>query len=456
MIDLIEVAERARSGPRLSEKEWNMALFRKMEALVDEYDLGRGGGEEFINTDDSLADDAFGAAIDFVLDMGAYCITTNRVIRFEEDEVRRAIGEVPRQVRMGEGKDVRIFGQGKVDGSDPLNIVPGHHAPFTTDLAPLVVKNFAQIARADFIEGFNFSTIEGREVYGMPMEAYAAKRELGMMREGVRMAGRPGMAVVLYPISTRASSLIAPIDPEGGLRRTDGVLLSVLPDVKVEYDLLTAAIVSSDYGFFGVNGSFGMAGGFCGGPEGAMIEGIVKPIIGSMVYYDSIHYTGVEHLASIQGERIVLGRVNWARSVVYQALNRNSNTIYMEWNITCSELCTPMCLQESAMRSIEAAVNGANLYAPRVSRPRMNAGQTPLEAEWMVEVSDATLKAGLRREEAGEILRKMAEILKDRTPAKGKTIQECYDLVKHKPSEEYQAIYRKVKQELAELGLEFR
>ncbi|MFQ6077075.1 MAG: monomethylamine:corrinoid methyltransferase, partial [Candidatus Bathyarchaeia archaeon] len=382
MIDLIEVAERARSGPRLGEKEWNMALFRKMEALVEEYDLKRGGGEEFINTDDSLADDAFRAAIDFILDMGAYCITTNRVIKFEEDEVKRAIREAPRQVRVGEGKDVRVFKQGKVEGRDPLNIVPGHHAPFTTDLAPLVVKNFAQIARADFIEGFNFSAIEGREVYGMPMEAYAAKREVGWMREGVRRAGRPGMAIVLYPISTRASSLIAAIDPEGGLRRTDGVLLSVLPDVKVEYDLLTTAIVFSDYGFFGVNGSFGMAGGFCGGPEGAMIEGIVKPIIGSMVYRDSIHYTGVEHLASITGERIVLGRVNWARSVVYQALNRNTNTIYMEWNITCSELCTDMCLQESAMRSIEATVNGANLYAHRVSRPRMNAGQTPLEAEW--------------------------------------------------------------------------
>ncbi len=453
MMSLLEVAERARSGPRVDEKEWNMSLFRKMQELTKEYNLRPRQREEYINTDDTLADDAFRAAIDFLTDMGAYCITTNRVVKFTEEEVKQAIREAPRQVKMGEGRDARVFRQGRIEGREPLNIVPGHHAPFTEDLASLVVKNFAQISRADFIEGFNLSTVDGFEVYGMPLEAYAAKREVAWMREGVRKAGRPGMAVVLYPISTRASSLIAPIDPVGGLRKTDGVLLSVLPDVKVEYDLLASAIVYSDYGFFGVNGSFGMAGGFCGGPEGAMIEGIVKPLVGWMAYRDSIHYTGVEHLASLQGERFVFGAVNWARSIVYQALQRNTNTVYMEWNITCSELCTESCLQESAMRSIEATVNGANLYAPRVSRPRMNAGQTPLEAEWMVEVSDATLKVGLKREEAGKIIQKLAERLRDKLPAKGKTIIECYDLVRHRPSKDYQEIYKKVKRDLEDLGL---
>lgn len=455
MIDLVEVADRARVGERLSEKEWDMALFRKIESLVNEHDLKPVEGEGFFNTDERLADNAFRAAVDFILDMGVYCVTTKRIIRFDEDEVKSAIKDIPSSVRMGVGKDSRVFKQGKLEGRDRLNIVPGHHAPFTTDLAPLLVKNFAQIGRADFIEGFNFTSIDGREIYGMPMEAYAARRQVAMMREGVRMAGRPGLAIVLYPISTRASSLIAAIDPENGLRRTDGVLLSVLPGVKVEYDLLTAAIVFNGYGFFGVNGSFGMAGGFCGGPVGAMIEGIVKPIIGSMIYRDSIHYTGVEHLASISGDMPVLGLVNWARSVVYQALNRNTNTIYMEWNITCSELCTEMALQESAMRSIEAAVSGASLYAPRVSRSRMNAGQTPFEAEWMIEVSDAVIKAGLKRSEANMILNSIAIKIEDKKPVRGKTIQDCYDLVKHKPSREYEEIYRRVKNYLAEQGLIF-
>lgn len=451
----LDVAERARTGSRLEEKKWNMMLFRKMQELTKEYDLRCRGVEEFINTDDSLADDAYEAAVDFIVNLGVYCITTNRVIRFEEEEVRNAARDAPRQVLMGEGKDTRVFKQGKLDGFEPVNICPGHHAPFTEDLGSLVAKNFAQISRADFVEGFNFPVVDGMEISGRPFEAYAAMREVAWMREGVRKAGRPGMAIVLYPISTGASALTAPIDPNLGLRPTDGVLLSTLPDVKVEYDLITTAIVFSSYGYFGVNGSFGMAGGFCGGPEGATIEGIVRPIVGYMVYGDSLHYTGVEHLAYVMGERIVLHPVNWARSVVYQALCRNTNMIYLEWNITCSELCTEMCLQESAIRSIEATVNGAALYAPRVSRPRINAGQTPLEPEFMIEVSDATLKAKLNREEAGRILQKLVEELRGKAPAKGKTIQECYDLVRHKPSKEYEEIYHKVKRDLTDLGLEF-
>jgi len=455
MIELIEVAERARTGPRLEEMEWNMMLFRKMQELIKEYDLRCRGVEEFINTDDSLADDAFRAACDFIVDVGAYCISTNRVIHFDEAEVKKAVREAPKQVLMGEGKDARVFRQGQVDGLAPININPGHHAPFTEDLGSLVAKNFAQIPRTDFIEGFNLPAVDGRDIYGQPLEAYAAIREVAWMREGVRKAGRPGLAIVLYPITTRASSLIAPMNPQLGLRPTDGLLMSTLPDVKVEYDHITTAIVFSSYGYFAVNGSFGMAGGFCGGPEGALIEGIVRPIIGYMTYGDSLHYTGVEHLAYVMGERIILHPINWARSVVYQALCRNTNLIYMDWNITCSELCTETGLLENAIRSVEATVNGAALYAPRVSRAKMNAGQTPVEPEFMIEVSDATLKAKLKRAEAGKILQQIANQLRGRSPEKGKTTQECYDLVKHKPSPEYEAIYHQVKKTLSQHGLEF-
>jgi hypothetical protein len=231
--------------------------------------------------------------------------------------------------------------------------------------------------------------------------------------------------------------------------------MSVLPDIKVEYDHLTTAIVYSSYGYFAVNGSFGIAGGMCGGPVGAMIEGIIRPIIGYMCYGDTLHYTGVEHFAYVMAERIILHPVNWTRSVVYQALNRNTNLIYMDWNITCSGLCTKTGLMENAIRSIEATVNGAALYAPRVSRARMNAGQTPVEPEFMIEVSDATLNAKLKRKEAGEILHKLAAKLKGKDPEEGQTIHQCYDLLKHKPSPEYQGIINDVKHELTDLGLEF-
>jgi hypothetical protein len=86
----------------------------------------------------------------------------------------------------------------------------------------------------------------------MSEKAWNRGRVPGHAGAGVALSpGAPGsrargMSVLYYPISTQVSTLIAPIDPTSGLRRSDGVLLSVLPDIKVEYSLLTAAIVYED------------------------------------------------------------------------------------------------------------------------------------------------------------------------------------------------------------------
>ena len=85
----------------------------------------------------------------------------------------------------------------------------------------------------------------------------------------------------------------------------------------------------------------------------------------------------------------------------------------------------------------------------------MNAGQTPLEAEFMAEISDATLRAGLNRQRAGDILLQLTETLKGRQPEPGKPILECYDLVNHRPLPEFAKIYQKLKEQLAALGLSF-
>ena len=455
MLSLLDIAERSQKGPIMEEKDWDLGLFRKMTDLVRKYEIRRSDDGSWFNTDDGLAYRTFCAAIDFLAETGIYCITTNRVIEFSEDEVLQAIHEAPDRVLMGEGRDARVFKQHPIEGREPLNFCPGHHAPFTEELAPLVVKNFAQIPRTDFIEGFNFTQVDGREIFGPPLEAYAARRQLSWMREGIRKAGRPGLAVVYYPLTTRAASLLAPMDPDYGLRRTDGVLLSVLPTVKVEHDLLTAAIVYQDYGCFGISGSFGMSGGFCGGVEGAIIEGIVKPIAAMLAYRDYINYVGVEPLTGVSALAIPLQPINWARSVVCQALNRHTHTICMQWVIPTAGPGTETSLLEVAIRSIEAPLNGSNLYAIRHSRAQINAGQTPLEAEWMLEVADATQRAGLTRETAGEILWKLAKKLEDRQPEPGFPITECYDLVHHRPSPEYERIYKETKEELASLGLCF-
>lgn len=457
MISLVEVADRMRSGRRMGDKEWSMALFQKISQLVKDYDIHcPTDPKDWQNTDNSLADAAWQAAVDFVVEMGCFCLNRERVVTFTEEEVKTAIRSMEREVVMGTGKDTRIWKQHQIEGNERINFAPGHHAPFTEDLANLVVQNFAMMPHLDFIEGFNFPIIDGYDIYGIPLEAYASKRQLAWMREGLRKAGRPGTAIVNYPITTAASSFLATVDPVAGLRPTDGVLLSVLPDVKVEYDLITVAITLQSYGYFGISGSFGMVGGFAGGPEGAIVEGLAKTLIAWLVYRDNLYYNGVEHLNHVSGVRRVMNPIHFARSVVYQATIRNSNGIPMQWPIPISELCTPSHLEELLLRSIEAAVNGANLYVPRVSRSRVNGGQTPADAELAIEAADVAIKMGIKRNEVYEMFKPIiTKLLTNTEPEPGKLITECYDLQRHRPSQEYQALIDDVRKEFQDCGLQW-
>ncbi|MBA7487278.1 hypothetical protein ES707_22841 [subsurface metagenome] len=457
MISLVEIADRMRTGPMMSGKDWDMALFKKMSELVKEYEIKCPDDPSvWINTDDSLADAAWQAAVDFVVDVGCFCLDRGRVVKFSEEEVREAIRSMQGEVMMGEGKDARVWRQHKIEGTEPMNVAPGHHAPFTEDLANSVVQNFAMIPRLDFLEGFNFPKIDGYDIYGIPLEAYASKRQVAWVREGVRKAGRPGAAIVLYPISTAASSFLAAIDPVAGLRPTDGLLLSVLPDVKVQYDLITAALVYQSYGYFGISGSFGIAGGFAGGPEGAIIESLAKTIIAWIVYRDNLYYNGVEHFVHVSGGKRIMFPIHFARSVVYQATIRNSDGIPMHWPIPVSELCTESHLEELVLRSIEATVNGANLYVPRVSRSRMNGGQTPADAELMIEASDAAIRSGVKRDDVyGMFKPVISKLMTNSTPEPGKLITECYDLQRHRPSPEYQELIAGVKKKFEDCGLQW-
>ncbi len=456
MISLLDIAERIQRDPKMEEKDWDLSLFKKMGELSKKYGIKYPGNGSYFNLDNNIADGAFQAALDFLVETGIYCLSTRRIVKFDEKEILAAIQEAPNETIVGEGRDARIIRQKKVGGKEPLNQCPGHHAPFTEEMAPLMVKNYAQIVSGDYLDGFNFTVVDGRGILGMPMEVYAAKREVAWMREGVRKAGRPGMAIAYYPINTRAATLIAPIDPDFGLRRTDGVLLSMLPDIKIEQDMLTAAIVYEDYGCFKVNGgAVGGIGGFCGGAEGAIIESIVKTIGGWLAYRDILALVGVWDIRVTTAKKMeVRPEKFWAYSVVLQALNTKTNFICFGDAAAQAGPGTETHLMELGIIAIQGAINGANLEIARQAKARMNASQTPLEAEFMAEVANATIKAGITRKEGNKIIKKLAEKLNGREVENGPDdIRECYDLVHHQPKAEYEQIYLKVKKEFRDAGI---
>jgi methylamine---corrinoid protein Co-methyltransferase len=460
MLSLLDIAEKMQKGPKTDENVWNMSLFKKMIELTQRYQLHYSKDYPVFNLDDELADRYFLAAIDFLTEKGVYCISTGRVLQFTREEVLSAIKAMPKQITVGEGKDARVIKQSRLGEKDSLNYCPGHHAPFTEELAPLVVKDFASLPGVDYIEGFNFPTVDGREIYGLPMEVYASRREAAWMRHGVTKAGRPGLAIAFYPISTRAAALIAPIDREAGLRPSDGILLSVLPDIKVDQDYLAAAMVWEEYGGFKINGTGGQMGGFAGDVNGAIIEGIVVVLTSWLVYRDvfTANYIMSQPAQAYKNGRPSTWDISmiWASSVWSQALHRNTNHILFTPSGVPSGPGCEVQLLELALRAITHPINGTNIHITRQVRAVMNASQSPLDALWTYEVAYAMMRSNYTRETASDLALKIIDRLKDKLiDAPYSDIKDFYDLVHNKPLPQYEKIYLKVKDDLSALGLKF-
>ena len=104
MLSLLDIAERTQTGPKMSEMDWNMGLYNKMTELAKRHDIKVPQEIDWFNADDGLVERAFHAGVDFLAEVGVYCVSTGRVIEFTREEILTAIREAPDRVEMGEGE----------------------------------------------------------------------------------------------------------------------------------------------------------------------------------------------------------------------------------------------------------------------------------------------------------------------------------------------------------------
>jgi len=475
MISLLDVAERAYSGPRMEDMEWCMGIFKKMQELTKRHNLQRPLPTKFYEVDEAYLDSLFDAAVDFLSEMGVYCISTNRVIKFTEEEVREAARQTPSQLILGEGRDAHIIRKRAIGDKQPTHINTGGHSAWSEDLLPLplIVRELTRIPRVGSLEAFNFIKIDGREVHGTPKIVYAARRAIERVREGVRLAGKPGLAICYYPILTSAAALIAPIDPERALRRSDGTLLSVLPDLKVESDLIAAAIVHENYGSYRVNGGAGgQVGGFCGDVYGAMIESVARNLAAWIVYRDQIQYGGgvstEMDARSVDGRRAEVspneGEAVLKSLVVQLTIRRHTNIITYGggWPQNGGEdLCSEEHLIETTIACMSSTVLGHNIHL----------GETPppTTVAWAADISDATAEAGLKLPDLYKLtLRIRREKLAGKTRIFNRdrrqllyhdpraflaSEEKCYDFVNQRPTDEFLSNRGTVAKYLRDVGI---
>jgi len=458
LVTFLDAVNRAITGKPCSERDYDLKIFAtKLRELIKEYDI-KYDPESSVISDDSLADDVFKAAIDLYREVGVYCKDTERIIRFDESEIKEGLKNAPSQASFGEGKDAKVMVSRKPeDKTPPWCFIGAGGAPVTSEEVLLsLVQGYGSIPLADSITTPALTSVDGIRIRtSSPLEIYGAIRNAVLAREALRRAGRPGLPIMnALATAESAPSLIAALHPQYGLRPSDGYLLAALAELKVDFDRLNKACALLNLGGRIVGEAGPVFGGYCGGPEGTAVTSAAYNILGVLVYQATCNLVFPIHL---KHRCSTAPELSWVISTYGQAISRNTHLLSLNLTYTAAGPCTEMVLQEIAARVITAVISGLSIEAVGVAKAIHEDYLTPIEPRFAAEVAHATAASGMKREDANEIVKHLESLYKDKLtdPPSGTRYQECFDIKTGKPSPRCVETYSKVKRELEELGLEF-
>jgi len=449
--------ENALSGKPCSERDYTLKIFAtRLREIVKEHDI-KYSPDAPVPSDNSLADDIFNAAFDFFVEVGGYCKDTERIIKFEEDEVKQGLRTAPSKVVFGEGQDSRtLIPRKPEDKTPPWCFLGAGGGPVSSEETFLsLVEGYASIPETNSITTPALTSVNGLRIRPKsPLEALGAIRNAVLAREAMKKAGRPGLPIMnTLATAESATSLAIALHPKHGLRTTDGYMIAIMDPMIVDFDRLNKvfAVLSLDAP---VGACFDpLMGGYSGGPEGTAVANVAYHFLATLVYQASWHLPFPLHIKYVCSSTPEL---LWVISTSSQAISRNTHLLSLNLNYTAAGPLTEMCLYETAASVMAAVVSGLSIEALGVATNKYEDRMTPMEPKFSAEVAHAAV--GMKRKEANQIVKNLLAkyMNKIADPPLGKKYQECFDKKSGKPSDKYVEIYSKVKEELKDLGVKFQ
>jgi methylamine--corrinoid protein Co-methyltransferase len=158
------------------------------------------------------------------------------------------------------------------------------------------------------------------------------------------------------------------------------------------------------------------------------------------------------HFTSNSGREML-----WLVSVKHQAISRNSKYLSTSNGFLNAGPGTEQVLYEAAAHGLASTVSGGHLWEAAPTHNKYRNYATPIEARMACEVGHAAAVQGMTRVKANEITNKLLAKYEHNIAdaPKGKPFQECYDVKTVRPMPWYLDMYKKVKDELAEMGVAF-
>lgn len=195
-LSIFDVYDRFAKGKKTDESEWDyVTIPTNATALKEKYKLNF--GKTIVPEDKSVMNNLFLAGLEMLVTTGFYNSDLKRVMHVTEEEVWEGIKKTPKQLILGEGRDVARFYPRR--GNSPVKpMIQGGPtgAPVSEDIFIQVMQSYAQEGVVDTLVNGVMATIEGHPATtNTPYEIRAMMAEVRAVREARTRAGRPGMAI---------------------------------------------------------------------------------------------------------------------------------------------------------------------------------------------------------------------------------------------------------------------
>jgi len=462
MINLFDILDRSYSGEKITdEKKWDLRIWSRAVKLVEEFNIKY--DPMVAIADVEMADRCFEAAMMLLSEHGVFNIGTKRVVKFDREEIEKAIGQGRDNIILGENRDRFTLSHRNVDSFNEVKTMAGHFS-CTDEVGPKLYQAMAEVQSLDMIEGFNFyGEHGGRQMQGMVHETLGTKYSVSSIRKAIARAGRPGMHILYYPVSPDPAVNIAALDPDNGIRKTDAIEITPIPELKIESNLLAVTIATTEYGAFVNSDTSTIMYGFGGGPTESAIIGTAMSIAVYLTY--RVDYNSIASSLPVDAEKFSLTECLWPRSMNLISMARNIKSPLFCFVAPGPEPESEHTWMELAAQTIMAVASAAHIDVIRPIRPYRPNLLTPLQIEFCSEIANAMVKSQMSREEANKII--INDLVPRYSPTydvptkdryrllKGKAFEELYDLNTLKPNKEHIDSYYAAKKELTKLGIEF-
>lgn len=453
MLTIWDISERTQTGPIIKEVDYDKKILKKARELVKEYNI-KFDKECIIPKDTSILDDVYNAAMNYLLDMGIFCRDTNRLVKFEDSEIRERLKTAPIELTLGRGKDSVLLKHRK--GSDkrpPVIVGAGGGVPTSEEIYLPMHQSIAQEATVQGIIPGAMISIGGIPVkVGTPSEILASVNEPKLVKEAARRAGKPGIHLQGLMSGISPTANFAACTPEG-YTKGDTLMAVVIPELKISWGLLLMSQAARQQDLILFTSNCPVLYGYAGGPEETAIVGTAGALAGYMVMQSDVVRVRTLTIDGIFSNPESL----WVDSVIALAIERNTNLLFTGVSPCAAGPCTDMMMYETAAQAIQMTACGSEWIWGSVGNGGKILDHTDgMGPRVMGEVAHAS--AGIKTDEADEILKKIIANYSPKltTPPFGKSFKECYNLKSLHPSKEYIELYTEVKKKLNDYGLSMK